>query len=66
MRARFGARFSAVGPLETTDLGGLDVILPVHCYLLPDLDRWTRPQQELSRRVAERRLGVKSGAGFYD
>ncbi len=66
VRASFGVRFPAIGPLETTDLGGLDVILSIHRYLLPDLDRSTEPQQELSRRVAEGRLGVKSGAGFYD
>ena len=66
VRASFGVRFPAVGPLETTDLSGLDVILSIHQYLLPDLERTTEPQPELRRRVAEGRLGMKSGAGFYD
>ncbi|MHB8499751.1 MAG: 3-hydroxyacyl-CoA dehydrogenase family protein [Candidatus Acidiferrales bacterium] len=66
VRASFGVRFPALGPLETTDLGGLDVILAIHRYLLPDLDRSSRPQPELERRVAEGKLGVKAGEGFYD
>lgn len=66
VRASFGIRFPAMGPLETTDLGGLDVILSIHRYLLPDLNRSAEPQAELRRRVEEGRLGVKSGVGFYD
>ena len=66
VRASFGIRFPAIGPLETTDLSGLDVILSIHRYLLPDLDSSTEPQEELSRRVAAGLVGVKSGAGFYD
>lgn len=65
-RLSFGARFPVIGPLETTDLGGLDVILSIHEYLLSDLDSSKRPQALIRRLVGEGSLGVKSGRGFYD
>jgi 3-hydroxybutyryl-CoA dehydrogenase len=66
VRASFGIRFPVLGPLETTDLGGLDVIGSIHEYLLADLDRSTEPQPALRERVARGDLGVKSGKGFHD
>jgi 3-hydroxybutyryl-CoA dehydrogenase len=65
-RLSFGARFPIIGPLETTDLGGLDVILSIHEYLLSDLDSSKQPQALVRRLVGEGSLGVKSGRGFYD
>jgi 3-hydroxybutyryl-CoA dehydrogenase len=66
VRASFGIRFPVIGPLETTDLSGLDVIASIHEYLLPDLDASAAPQAPLRERVAQGALGVKSGRGFYD
>ena len=66
VRTSFGVRFPVIGPLEATDLGGLDVIASIHEYLLEDLDRSTSPQQALAERVARGDLGVKSGKGFHD
>ncbi len=66
VRASFGVRFPVLGPLETTDLSGLDVIESIHRYLLPDLDASTAPQAALRERVEVGDLGVKSGRGFYD
>jgi len=66
VRASFGIRFPAVGPLESADLTGLDVIEAIHRYLFPDLDRSTTPQRSLTERVAGGDLGVKSGRGFHD
>lgn len=65
-RLSFGARFPIIGPLETSDLGGLDVVANIHSYLLADLDASTEPQPALVRLVESGRLGVKSGEGFYD
>lgn len=66
VRTSFGIRFPVVGPLESADLSGLDVIEAIHEYLLPDLDRSIEPQRALTERVAGGNLGVKSGAGFHD
>jgi 3-hydroxybutyryl-CoA dehydrogenase len=66
VRTSFGIRFPAIGPLESADLSGLDVIAAIHRYLLPDLDRSTAPQPALAERVARGDLGVKSGRGFHE
>jgi 3-hydroxybutyryl-CoA dehydrogenase len=55
-----------LGPLETSDVGGLDVIAAIHSYLLADLDSSTQPQDLLTEKVAGGDLGVKTGRGFYD
>jgi 3-hydroxybutyryl-CoA dehydrogenase len=65
-RLSFGARFPIIGPLETSDLGGLDVVANIHEYLLADLDASSEPQQGLMSLVESGKLGVKSGEGFYD
>lgn len=66
VRTSFGIRFPVIGPLESADLTGLDVIEAIHRYLLPDLDGSTEPQAPLRDRVAAGDLGVKSGRGFHD
>ncbi len=66
VRSSFGVRFPAVGPLESADLTGLDVIEAIHRYLLPDLDRSTAPQRALRERVQSGSLGIKATAGFHD
>jgi 3-hydroxybutyryl-CoA dehydrogenase len=56
-----------MGPLELSDMIGLDVVLEVAETLHRDLgDPKYRPAQGLRRRVAAGRLGRKSGAGFFD
>jgi 3-hydroxybutyryl-CoA dehydrogenase len=65
-RLSFGARFPVIGPLETSDLGGLDVLMRIHEYLLPDLDCSLEPQRSLRALVEAGNFGVKSGRGFYD
>lgn len=65
-RLSFGARFPVIGPLETSDLGGLDVVCRIHEYLLADLDASPSPQPPLRKLVEAGDLGVKSGRGFYD
>ena len=56
-----------MGPLELTDLVGLDVRLKIAEYLsqaLPDGAHFT-PPQILRDKVASGHLGKKSGQGFY-
>jgi 3-hydroxybutyryl-CoA dehydrogenase len=62
----FGLRLPIVGPLETVDLGGLDLTQSIQSYLLSELDRSTQPTQMLSDKVARGELGAKAGQGFYD
>ncbi len=55
-----------MGPLELTDLVGLDVRLSIAQYLAATLDdRRFDPPDLLKQMVAEGKLGKKSGEGFY-
>jgi 3-hydroxybutyryl-CoA dehydrogenase len=65
VRYSFGLRMPLMGPFERADLGGLDVTLRVHEYLLPYLDRRTEPAGLLREMVDKGRLGLKTGHGFY-
>ena len=65
-RLSFGLRMPVIGPLETADLGGLDLTLAIQTYLLPDLDRSTEPKQLIRDKIAKGELGAKAGKGFYE
>ena len=65
-RLSFGLRLPVVGPLETVDLGGLDLTQAIQTYLLPELERSTEPLPLIRDKVARGELGAKAGAGFYD
>jgi len=54
-----------MGPLELTDLVGLDVRLAIAEYLSGTLGERFTPPALLGRMVEEGRLGAKSGQGFY-
>lgn len=54
-----------MGPLELTDLVGLDVRLGIAEYLEGALGPAFTPPQVLRDKVAAGQLGKKSGAGFY-
>lgn len=54
-----------VGPLELTDVVGLDVRLDVLEYLTSELGERFRPPQLLKRKVQAGKLGRKTGEGFY-
>ena len=54
-----------MGPLELTDLVGLDVRLAIAEYLHEELGEAFRPPEILRRLVDEGKLGKKSGEGFY-
>ncbi|MFB6117712.1 3-hydroxyacyl-CoA dehydrogenase family protein [Halosegnis sp.] len=53
------------GPLELTDLVGLDVRLDILEYLREELGERFRPPQVLKRKVRAGKLGRKTGEGFY-
>jgi 3-hydroxybutyryl-CoA dehydrogenase len=54
-----------IGPLELTDVVGLDVRLEVLEYLHDELGERFRPPQILRRKVRAGKLGKKAGEGFY-
>ncbi|MCJ7608610.1 3-hydroxyacyl-CoA dehydrogenase family protein [Candidatus Bathyarchaeota archaeon] len=66
MKAGPGIRYAFLGPLETADLGGLDVFTSISNYLFEDLGRATKAQPYMADLVKEGRLGVKTGRGFYE
>jgi 3-hydroxybutyryl-CoA dehydrogenase len=60
----FGARLAVLGPLEQSDLVGLELTLDIHETLLQHLDCTKGPHPLLRQKVAEGKLGMKTGEGF--
>lgn len=65
MTAGPGLRYGLLGPLRTSDLGGLDVFHAISSYLLAELSAAGRPPELLGKMVEAGKLGAKSGQGFY-
>jgi 3-hydroxybutyryl-CoA dehydrogenase len=65
VKGTFGFRLPTLGPLETSDFGGLDTFLNICWYLFKEIDRSTDPPEVLKEKVAQNKLGVKTGEGFY-
>lgn len=55
-----------MGPLQLTDLVGLDVRLSIAEYLSKEVGSHFTPPQLLRDKVERGELGKKSGKGFYD
>jgi 3-hydroxybutyryl-CoA dehydrogenase len=64
VKTGFGARMAVLGPMEQSDLVGLDLTLDIQNVLLPSLDRSTEPTQFLRDKVASGKVGMRSGEGF--
>jgi len=62
----FGARMAVLGPLEQSDLVGVNLTLDIHKTLIPDLDRTPGPHPLLVEKVAKGELGMATGRGFRD
>jgi len=65
VKGTFGFRLPTIGPIETSDFGGLDTFLNISRYLFKEIDRSTEPPEALKENVAQNKLGVKTGEGFY-
>lgn len=65
VRVCLGLRWGIVGPLETLDLGGLDVFLDTYKHLHQELGDRFRPPEIFTEKVERGELGVKTGKGFY-
>ncbi|CQD09631.1 3-hydroxybutyryl-CoA dehydrogenase FadB3 [Mycobacterium lentiflavum] len=58
---------SAVGPFRMMDQVGLDVVLDIEEHYCAEHPEYPEgPRQVLRRYLEQGRLGVKSGAGFYE
>jgi 3-hydroxybutyryl-CoA dehydrogenase len=65
VKGGLGFRMPTIGPLETSDFGGLDTFLYITEYLFRDLDRSVEPPEILKEKVKQGKLGVKTGEGFF-
>jgi 3-hydroxybutyryl-CoA dehydrogenase len=59
-------RYATTGQLEITDLGGLDIWCTVGDNLLKVMDHSQHANEMLRQKVAQGKLGIKSGEGFFD
>jgi len=64
VKSGFGARMAVLGPMEQSDLVGLDLTLDISNVLTADLDRTAGPHPFLREKVNAGKLGMKSGEGF--
>jgi 3-hydroxybutyryl-CoA dehydrogenase len=60
----FGARTAVLGPMEQSDLVGLNLTLDIAEVLIADLDRTAGPHPFLREKVAAGKLGMKTGEGL--
>jgi 3-hydroxybutyryl-CoA dehydrogenase len=63
-RHGFGARLGIVGPLEQSDLSGLELTLAIHEVLMPSLDRTAVAHPYLVEKVRNGQTGAAAGHGF--
>lgn len=66
MRLTLGRRYSITGPIESAELGGLDIIHMFAEFLFPSLDNITEPPEAVTALVREGHFGLKTGKGIYD
>lgn len=65
LRGGVGFRCPWLGPLETADLGGLDVFHAVASNLFGELNNMITAPGILNQLVEAGKLGLKTGEGFY-
>jgi len=64
-KAGYGFRLANLGPLETSDFGGLDTFYRVAQNLFPQISDAKTPPSILKKLNEEGKFGVKTGEGFY-
>jgi len=65
VKGSFGFRLAVLGPLQTMDMGGLDLMYRGMRYLYPLIDRSVDVQKILGEKVERDELGLKTGKGFF-
>jgi 3-hydroxybutyryl-CoA dehydrogenase len=66
VRTTLAAFIPVFGPLQMTDLIGHDTLRDISNALYPELANDQTASTTIEEHVRDHRLGVKSGAGFYD
>ena len=66
VRNSFGRRLSVAGPFQVFELAGWDLVLAAFEELYKDLNSSSEINPLLREMVEGDKLGVKSGAGFYE
>lgn len=66
VKASYGFRLACIGPMESSDMMGLDTVLRASEQIYKVLNSATEPSPALIERVQRGELGVKSGKGWYD
>jgi 3-hydroxybutyryl-CoA dehydrogenase len=61
----YGFRLANLGPLETSDFGGLDTFYRVTQNIFPHISDAKSAPAILKKMNEEGKLGVKTGEGFY-
>lgn len=61
-----GYKLSVIGPTRLLDMAGLDIYQAVSGYLNKELDASTETPKLITDKIAEGKLGFKSGAGMYE
>ena len=64
VKAGPGARMAMLGPMEQSDLVGLDLTLDIAEVLYAELDRTAGPHPLLRQKVQDGKLGMKTGEGL--
>lgn len=62
----FGSRLAVLGPMEQSDLVGLNLTLDIYKTLFPTLDNTAEPPKLLVDKVNTGELGMKTGKGFRE
>jgi 3-hydroxybutyryl-CoA dehydrogenase len=69
VRYSFAPRLAALGPFNVADFAGLDVYASIVRHIWPTLSNEPAEDAlppEVATRIDQNRLGIKTGAGFYD
>jgi len=65
IKSSFGRRLGVMGPFEQCDIIGADLKLSIYNALVPEIKIDTQPSRLLLRQVKAKKLGMKTGEGFY-
>jgi len=65
VRYGFGLRYLAAGPVLQKDIGGLDIHCAAAATMYPHLANNATPSPTLTALVAQGKLGMKTGEGFF-
>lgn len=66
IRDGYATRTAVIGPFETIDVNGLDLIQTVAGNLFPELSNATEPSDLFDEYLEQGRTGISAGQGFYE